>query len=319
MKKITLIKSIDTIQAGHVYEHIFCMQLAEYFRSQGLYSYLDYNIDAKTYYSGYVKLEVTFYSKAALKHQKAITRLSLVIDDDVIDGAILQIMAEKFVDFYVNDKDELQRAIKVYDASRWMKLLAIDRVLPKAPLKEGRYIQLVPRNSRHFLVMKQTITLGKDVLEGWDKDAVYPIFMVISQMLTNNLQQVIADSSYCYSYDDTVTTTSGMKHANFYRIDKRQETKLTIEKAVTQELIEEMIASGMVHKLEAFFQDIKKHPALAPDDDFITSKTGVLVGAKGWSSIGTQAAIIHVLEHMTVEFKLDKTTQSLSISTLLNK
>lgn len=320
MKKLVLIKTTENIQAGHLYEHIFCMQLAEYFRSKGLYSYIDYHIDAKTFYSGYVKLEVILYSKAALKHQKAITSFSIVIDDDVIDGAILQIMAEKRVDFVITDYQLLVADLRKYDTKPWKYLDKINYVAPTTE-KSKDYIQMTPRDSRHFLILKQTISLDEKALKDYSKDVLYPLFLVISQVLINNFQQVIADTSYCYSYDDYVTVSGKViKNTNLYRIDKRQEVALTIEKKFTEELLGELFAHGLVGKLETFFKSaIYATPALAPDDDFITENTGVLVGAKGWQAIGSRSNILHVLRYMTIDFKLGKTSDTVSVAAVLKK
>lgn len=318
MKKTVLIKSIENIQAGHLYEHIFCMQLAEYFRAENLYSYLDYHIDAKTYYNGYIKLEVTLYSKAAIELQKMITSLPFVVDDDVIDGAVLQIMAEKRMNFFVTDHTLLVGTLKDYSSRPWSTLGEVGEIT-FTPNKKDALIELTPRSASKFLILKQVIRMDNAVVEGYSKNSLNPIFVVISQVLTNNLQQIIADTVYCYSYEDFVTISStGIRNTNLYRIDKRQNTQLTIEKELAETFVKELLEHGLVEKLEAFLSGVSyDSPSLAPDEDYISESIGVLVGAEGWRAIGTKANILHVLESMSIDFRLGKTHQSVSLKNFI--
>ena len=318
MKKIVLIKQIDNIQAGHLYEHIFCMQLAEFFRAKGLYSYLDYDIDAKTFYSGYVKLEVSLFSKAALRLEKLIPTLSFAIDEDTIDGAVLQVMAEKSVDLIVNEYAALEGLLNEYAHKSWVYLDSV-KLVPHIDVKDDDILELIPRSPRQFLVLKQVITMDAAAYQSHSKDALNPLFVVISQAILQNLQQIIADTAYCYSYEDFITRTAkNIKNTNLYRIDKRQNTKLTIEKEYTEAFIKEFIEQGFVEKLETYFKKVThSNNALVPNDDYVTESTGVLVGAKGWRTIGTQAAIRHVLRHTTIDFNLGQTRQSVSLADYL--
>lgn len=320
MKKLLLIKQINDIQAGHIYEHIFCTQLAEFFRSNSLYSYIDYEIDAKTYYSGYVKLEVILYSKAALKHQKTIRTFSVVVDDDAIDGAVLKIMAEKQADLIITDSDKLLIDLQGYNSLTWSSLDSVDTMTNMFVNKDS-YIQLFSRSPRQFLTTRQSIVLNKEALAEHPRYVIYPLFMVVSRFLMSNLQQIIADESFCYSYDDFVTIArDSIKNTNLYRIDKRQETALTIEKEVTEAFLLELFGHSFIDTLETFLRSVSyKSPGLAPDDDSISENVGVLVGAKGWLSIGTRNNILHVLRHTTIVFKLGQTTQRISVASLLER
>lgn len=95
MKRIQLTKHTRHVQAGHVYEHIYAKRLSAYLQDAGLFSFLDYDIEAKTFYTGVVYIAITAYSARAIDALKDLKQLDETrITSDEIDGAIIQIFAE---------------------------------------------------------------------------------------------------------------------------------------------------------------------------------------------------------------------------------
>lgn len=317
MKKITLLKLTPDVQAGHIYEHIFCTQITEYFRSNGLYAYLDYHIDGKTFYSGYVRIEISLYTARARRFGSKITKFKISIGEDEIDGAILQVMAEKIENFTVLDSQALNKLLDSYEAQPWKQLESIETMVLK-PVGASSVIHQAPRNDRNFLRSKLTIML--DHTKSSLPDAVQkPLFAVLSKIFLHNLQLLIADYTYCYSYDDYTgkKKNGNLTATNAFRIDKRQATSLTIEREVTETLIREMRAHGLVDSVYSFLQHATyTEPSLAPDDGDVTKSAAMIIGPKAWKRIATKANIEDVLNALSFEFKLGSTADRFDVDAL---
>ncbi len=105
MKRIAAIKPFTNQFVAHVYEHIVASSTMRAFREHGLLPYIDYMLDAKTYYKGAVCLEVYLYSDEAKAIGEDILKLDADVSQESIDTALLQISAEKSLEFmYVDYK-----------------------------------------------------------------------------------------------------------------------------------------------------------------------------------------------------------------------
>jgi len=300
-KKLELFKIVNHVQVGHLYEHIFCMELVRYFRSHGLYSYVDYNIEAKTYYSGYVYMKVEFYTKEAKKHIEIVNNLELNLSSDNINGGLLQIMAEKLVDIDYIDDDKVLELLESYANKSWQTIESLPKGLasPKAMTDES--LVLSNRHKWRFGALRQTITLDKSHLD--DKNAQnLPLFIMLSDILRSNLQEDIADSSYCFTLKDKLTENRRViKDVNLYRIDKRQANKLSTESEVTRALVSSMLKDGMFDRLIASIVSSDKKPTIISKD------------------LANKKDIINMLNNISINFKLGKSSETINLADVVKE
>ncbi|HWT39685.1 MAG TPA: hypothetical protein VN081_00170 [Dongiaceae bacterium] len=318
MKRFVYIKPVRHVQIGHVYEHLYYYRLVQAFREQGLFAYVDYSIDARTYYDGYVYLEVFLYNSRAQRVADLIKTIHITPDEDHINGALLQIMAEKHANIATIDDKVLLDTLQEYDISPWLPLEDLSVESFKPTRKTHRGLSFSNRSTRQFATMTQRIQLDTSSVS-LDRNIAKALFIVVANTLRQNLQDAIAESSFCYSVDDTFTMKRGaLVDINTYRIDKRQATELTTEAETAQEFITEVEKYNLIQSIVDFLgsASIDKHLSM-PSEQEVMDKVGIVVGEKGWHAISTRQDIQQLLRHTTIEFRLGKMKQTIRFSTLL--
>ena len=315
MKHIIIIKPVSHIQIGHLYEHLYCNQLAEHFRNKGLFAYVDYTIDAKTYYDGYVRIEIHLYTSLALANEDDIYSLTINLDEDLISGGLLQIMAEKYVDFWSIDRVYIMKVLTEYNALPWSSLDTVSVISFKSKRKTVKGLELSPRATRNYLNLTQKIVFDTNSTS-LDKNDTSALFVVIANALRANLQEEITNNSFCYSVSDSFTRKGKLLiDSNIYRVDKRQATMLTHEKETASNLLLLMKKHQFVDRLCDFLQTTDVHMLFgSPNDEEVSDKVSVLVGKTGWQKIGTKNNIIEVINHCRIEFTLGNTKRDMHIS-----
>ena len=314
MKRLTFIKTIDHIQLGHLYEHIYCANLSKFFRNNGLYAYIDYNIDAKTYYDGYIRLEVELYSTDAVTKKDVIQTLNIDFTQDEVIGGLLQIMAEKYADVKHFDEAYAISVLRRYHSAPWEIVDGVGIINVQIDKKSLKGLQLIDRNRRKFARLKHELTVSASYIDT-DRETLLPLFVVLSRAIGNNLRDFIPNNSFCFSYeDDFIILDDIYRDINLYSIDKRQATSLTDELEESKKMLHAMIKSGFVKKLSLYLKHSSTKSMQSPDDEEISTKTGMIIGPKGWKDIGTEANILDVLRHMTLAFSLGKSEQSINLS-----
>jgi len=307
MKRLVYIKPVKHVQIGHLYEHLYAHQLVRAFRSKGLFAYLDYSIDARTYYDGYVYLEVHLYNERALQYEQLITDFRVRLNSDTINGGLLQIMAEKYADVRFIDDDILLKTLEHYDALPWQPLSSIAMKSFKGERKTHRGLELSERSHRQFLTLTQRISFDYTATS-LDEYAAKALFVVVANMLRENLQEDIADSSFCYSVSDTFTKRGTVLFdTNTYRIDKRQATEVTSEPRIARALLKSMNEHDVAERLADFLgrASIEKHLSM-PHEQEVIEKVGVVIGPTGWHKLGTAAAVQELLDKCHVEFSIGR-------------
>lgn len=318
MKRLKLMKPVDHAQLGHLYEHLFCTGLVENFRGKGLYAYLDYFISARAYYCGIVEVNLELYTAGAKSLADAIPLLEPDFTDNAVNGALIQILAEKRAVVKHLDPQIVLKKLRQYQATPWQPFddLAVRNAADHKKSRRG--LELVKRNDRHFMILRQDIILDTSFANR-DKLTYWPLFYVLSTFLNKNLQEDIPDNLYCYTYDDFGRYLPQLvKETNLYRVDKRQASKLTDEIEVTKDLVEKMINDGCLARLASFLQSTSSSVSFSsPDSEELYQRAALLIGAAGWRQVGSEENIRDTMEHMSITFSLSKTKESLNLAEVM--
>lgn len=314
MKSFILIKPVRHIQIGHLYEHLYCHQLTQILREKGLFAFVDYSVDGKTYYDGYIRVEITLFTKQALEFEQFIQKFTPQLDDDSINGALLQVMAEKISEVYTLNLTQVKTTLLEIANTPWIPLETISLLHQKQQPKTKKGLEFVEQNSNKFLYLTQAIELNIKNLE-LPTHLARPLFVVIANALRQNLQEIIASTSFCYSVDEHFAASNqGLKDVNRYRVDRRQATKLTSELLYTQEFLKTLQPNGFIERLAHYLQTASSNTQFGlPDDDEISRKVSTLVGQAGWRAIGTVANIHEVMSSMTITFRLGADSEQVAL------
>lgn len=112
------------------------------------------------------------------------------------------------------------------------------------------------------------------------------VFSLICDVLRSNLQEDIADNSYCFTLKDSFTNNKwAIKDTNIYRIDKRQATKLDSEIDVARALAADMVKNAAFKRIN--------HKTINDND------------------------ISNVLKHTSIAFKLGKSHANIRLNDLI--
>lgn len=142
----TLIKYGRDRHVTHIYEHIFCIHLTSYLESKGLYQFIDYSLDARTYHDGNIFLYFVFNDnkyEVVDKLLDKIKHLHIDFEHEITDIAIKQVEAEYGYIFDKFSADDLVMALARLHDSSWMDSRKIGLILPnhkksKPLLKKGK-------------------------------------------------------------------------------------------------------------------------------------------------------------------------------------
>lgn len=318
MKRFHLIKHADHVQIAHLYEHLFCDAVYEYFRQQKLYAYLDYDLNARTYYSGMVELRLALFSQEAQQAADGIRSLEPAMTKDAINGSLIQILAEHRADIRTLDTSIVLSKLAMYQKTPWRDYddLVVENAADHSRRHKG--LTFKRRSDKQFLILRQDIELDREFGNG-NKRLYWPGFFALCSFLTLNLQDILVNGTFCYSFDTFGSYTNrGAKESNLYRVDKRQSTKLGDEIDMTKEFITEILGNGT---FERFAQSIRSADSsqlgMAPNPDGLYRSTAMLVGGKGWQSIGTDKNLRDVLKHTSFSFRLGSSRGCFKVADLL--
>lgn len=184
----TLIKHGHDRHVAHIYEHIYCIHLTSYLESKGLYQFIDYSLDARTYHDGNIFLYFVFNDNKTEIIEKLLNKIKhLIIDFDheITDIAIKQVEAEYGYIFDKFSADELVMALARLHDSSWMDSRKVGLIVPnlkksKPLLKKGKK---TPQNVLNIALSAQK--LSSDLM---------PLFRLFGGVYLNNLLNNIADT-----------------------------------------------------------------------------------------------------------------------------
>jgi hypothetical protein len=258
------------------------------------------------------------YTPEAESQEEAIRAFEPELSDDTINGALIQILAEKHVDIKSIDRAVVLHKLREYQSTPWRSFNDMDVKDAANHKRTRRGLELMPRDRRHFMILRQDITLDA-TFANRDKLTYWPLFFVVSSFLIKNLQEDIPSQLYCYSYDDFGRySPQSVKETNLYKVDKRQTSTVTSEVYVAQNFVKRMLADGCMAKLADFLQSTDSSaPYSSPNAEELYRKAAILIGAAGWCRIGNEENIKHTLKHMSISFSLGKTKDSLDLASLL--
>lgn len=296
MATLSFSKPVQDLAVGHLYEHIYCDAFTEYLRSNNLFSYVDYYLNAKTYHEGYVVLEIDVYNDDALELIELFIKTPISINSDLINGGLLQIMAEFTSDIKYMNEDLLDSRLEEYSKSSWKKghieMPNNWKVLEPA-------IEYDNADESIFGIIEQTITVRSIELPS----GLWPLYLVVSKALRNNLIEDITANAFCFSYADVFNVTKGsLADTNFYRVDKRQASAITIEREISSNLLRQVAGNGFTERLGASLRNAKEGSFDYPVTDEVKAKMDIDITGNVWGQIATDENIRRIIELVHIDF-----------------
>ncbi|MBL8160260.1 hypothetical protein JNJ66_07450 [Candidatus Saccharibacteria bacterium] len=307
-KHLVFAKSAPNPELAHVYEHMFAMSLAAELRQEGLLGYLDYLLDAKTYHKGILWFEISLFSDKAMAFAPKILSHRTPLSEDHINMALLQIMAEKLANVAEVDQEGFLAGVAALNEARWVS--ATSEGLIKGFLYQMQeIISLEPRDDNGFNVIRQEVAI-KNAADG--SDISFPLAIILSKIIHHTLQEDIAMTSCCYSMDDAwQEKNKHLQLVNWYRMDKRQNTKLSSEGEVTDEVLRLLRTPETAERIINIATSTAHDQGMLAGQHNMLEYGGIFVGTSYWSRNVTRESIASALDMLSVKFSMEPAVQEM--------
>lgn len=309
MKRIIVCKPTTDIQLGHTYEHMYAALLMQKFREAGLLAYLDYTLSGSTFHSGMIWVEIYLYTTEALAVEHMIYDLKVPLDQDALNEAFLEIMAEKFVDITCVDHPAFEREFKQLDAMEWLG--GDDDVYVKARRSSKNIITMPDRGRRNFLQLRQEISFDARAIT---HEMSVPLFIELARVILYTLHDCVCVDTCCYTYEDywVGEAPSALKLINNYRFDRRHEITPSDALASAAKAIRLLRAQASVTRLKEYFQNATlRGEGVSPNVELVLEQTGIFIGTKAWAEAADDKLINDVIDAMSISFTIKRDKQTL--------
>lgn len=313
MTTISLFKTTTHIDLGHVYEHIYAAALHDFLFNKGLYAYLDFDIDARTYYKGIIFVDIYLYTPAAERYEDAVGAFEPDIDTKALNIATMQVMAEKTSAIKLQDATIRDIILRELQAQPWATYDMLESIDTRTIKKRTDGLILEHHDPRRFAKLVMTITnQDADNLRA----ELMPLYYFVSLLLRKNLDEPVANATHCYSKGDTFRAKgNSVSCRNIFTIGKKHATDLSTQVTVTEEVLASVRNNGFVEKIVAFLRDTRMSRQFgAPNYDGQIDGPGIILGREGWKKIATTENVREALRSLTIRYTLGHMAESIRVA-----
>ncbi len=300
MRQLTLVKINPNHNINHLYEHLFCNELERLFIAKGLINYLDYHYDAKSYYGGFIHIQLLCFTPEAEKMINQVTRLAPSFDTAAVLKAHREIMAEKLSQSTSNI-DKVIVMLEEIHRKPWQQIDNFSIYARPDIRLSSTGIALYDAPSSHFRTLSCTVSLADTA--GLGKEISWPLFYIIAASLLNNVTIMNAREHAYFCHDKTWKFTKKMvDHTSKSKVIKQHSVNLATLQKDYEKLFATMMHDGYVSKLANYLQEASyKRSLAAPDELQFFEASQLLVGAQGWKLAGTPDNIQALLKNITID------------------
>lgn len=316
-KAVTLVKQTNMIQLGHLYEHLYCGYLEQFFFSHKVYPYLDYKLTGRTYYGGVIYIECIFYTEKAAVLADQISTITPDFSEDSIYTHFSQIIAEHHKPFSGLGIEKITEELMALQNKPWEPIDSYQYTDFKSLRTKTGPVYIA--EGKEWNPKKVHTTLSLSMSGEANNRALLPLFRQLTLFINASLQSAIPFAFGYFSHDDTFTVKPRQAtFTNTYYVDKDQDVYLEEVGNTVMELIRNVLAQDTLERFLNEFQTIsyKDRPFSAPDIGATYEETLFLVGAKGWREIATHQNIHNILNHMSVSVRHGSNRVSYDLSQL---
>jgi len=298
MKQYIYLKPSPSIQLGHLYEHVFCMQLNALLRSKGLYSFLDYAITGKTYHGGMVYLQIDLYTKRRINIKKLVAKMAIKFDQATVSLGISQIIAEKGVMLGGNGYDKIITELEQLHKQSWVAIDDFDILDAKNIRRKSYPIYTTDQPVSNTKKLKLSINLNTNR----DRNMI-PLFRQISHLILLNIENAVCDKFGYFACDNSfISDKHSTKLTHIFNVGAAHIEPQAIANTAL-EIIQSMVKDRALVRFGSQLRSMSyaKKPLEATDFEKNYEDTLVFIGAKGWKSSASPDNISKVLNASSFE------------------
>lgn len=294
------------IQLGHLYEHIFCMHMSKFFREHGLFPYLDYSLDGKTYHGGVIVVDIELYSDKAIELSTELPEASTTFNKDTVLLALSQLVAEKQEPFGSESYDVLEKALYNIDKQPWQPIDTVGLIDTKRQRRQAGPLYITDGAPLPAHKLITSVLLDTEFAKTHRN--LLPLFRQLAWLIVASLQETIANTHGYYSFDDKyVSNTKTIAIRNIFNVANTREVDIDVTEVAETctQTIKDLQRAYVFEKFLIELQNTSyyERSQLSPNIERTYEDTLILVGSKGWQELASEANYHTLLEHMSVEVK----------------
>jgi hypothetical protein len=319
-----LIKQHNSHQAAHLYEHMFCMAVDDFFYDNKLFPYLDYHYIAKTV-RGTIYFSIYLHTEESKKLEGEIRDLKIYNEDKDLHIAIIQLGSElKHNLGHTSERDStdwsaVQEELSTIEKKPWQNTADVDVIDPQATrLVHGSLY--IPQDKTAIPVRKVNVafTLDKDFAD--DHKELLPLYNEISELMSENTCAELYGMFGFYSVAITRSPKNKViKLTHSFHVADVYPLKLPLVRDTIEDSIIDLDEDKAFQRLIARLH-VADHST--PDEalmgvNYVFKQTGLIVGAKGWQRIATDENCEKILAHMKVTVSTGHSRLSMNVNSVL--
>jgi hypothetical protein len=305
MKRLTLVKTSNNHNIAHLYEHIFCNQLEKLFIKNRLINYLDYHYDARTYYGGFIHIQILLFTPAAERVIGQLEQCNPSFDEHTTRMAELEIMAEKQARA-VGDLKKIVKSLQALHVTPWQHIDEVGVINTQDIRHASRVLRFYDAPRSDFRLLSCTASLARE--PDLTLEVARPLFRITTDTILNNLTLMLTRDYAYFGYDKSWGyTSSSPRNVRKYRVYKQQVVQLVTITESYEDLIQTILKDRLVEKILAYIGDASyEQPFGAPDELELYENSGLLVGGAGWREIATPENIMKILHSVDLTLSYAK-------------
>lgn len=301
------------------------MTVDDFFYENRLFPYLDYAITGRSLHA-VVYVEVDLYTEDAKKLAPKLPNLKIMLDERILDVAILQLGSELQRAFGMAGqgnavKKMLAEELHVLDAQSWKNIDDVAVIDPrKMKLVPGSFYDL--NDKKENLTKKVDISYIVDDSFAKDHKELLPLYISITKLMSANTtaslwrQFGFCPDSVSYSPENhTTKTVQTFRMVESLKVDL-EDVRQVVSEALS-DLYQEKAFSRLISALSRAASS--KPDCLFPDPYTLYKQTDIIIGAKGWKQIATKENCKIILTAMEVTVTVDDIQSSLDVATIPSK
>lgn len=307
------------IQLGHLYEHLYCGYLEQFFRSHNVHPYLDYKLIGRTYYGGIIYIECILYTEKAIKLLDHIAMIDPDFSEDSVYTHFSQIIAEHHRPFGGLGIGKITAALKEIHSQAWQHIDSYMYTDYKALRTQSGPVYIAEGKEWSPKKIYTNMTFATNNGSGDRK--LLPLFRQVALFINATLQSSLPFEFGYFSHDDAFKTKPQQAvFSNTFYVDKDQDIYLDEISTTIIENIRDLLNKDTILRFLNEFQTIsyKDKPFVAPDIGSTYEDTLLIVGSIGWKDLASIENITDVLDHTSVDVrfgnKVHRVSDSLSIN-----
>ncbi|HVI69254.1 MAG TPA: hypothetical protein VM581_02240 [Magnetospirillaceae bacterium] len=309
MKRLVLIKRSSEPDLAHLYEHIFCDALVKQLRDAGLFSYIDYDLQAKNYRSGFIWLELVLFTTEAKAAEPSVAQLPVHFDSDQVAIGLKQLCAEVRRTSRFKARETVA-ALEVLQAQPWQpldQLMHLDALANPNPQDMLRFSE----RKSHTNTIRCELASAKAFATRHPR--LIPLFHVVASAIQSNLceELPVRHGFFCSTGERNEPLISGSETSWFRHHPSGK--KILLDACETSlALFGRMASGGFIERMAVLLQTGSYNSRFSfPSELRIFEATGTLVGGEGWRTLGTQKNIKKLLANTTLFLESRQNRQQL--------